>query len=275
MDINILGYGLMAKQIAAVLYLGGHNIFIWNHKPFDEKELSKQVKLINRSLGSDKIGSFNVVNSLEEISDNLTIESIVEGIEAKISVYEKVRQRITKGYFTNSSSYSPAEIGDDVGGLHFFNPITMKFVEIYESEQAPNNEIELLISSLEAFEFSVVRVKPNRGYIGNYILFHEISSALKLIEKYNYEVTTVSRIYDRLYNGRDIFNIIDLIGIDVVYKILQNLKEEDDSIYLPNCLKEALSKNILGKKNKTSLRGIIEKTTSNLSLSQQECIINE
>tara|TARA_B100001250_G_C19704828_1_gene746465 strand:- start:979 stop:1089 length:111 start_codon:yes stop_codon:yes gene_type:complete len=32
MQINILGYGLMAKQIASLLYLGGFHINIWNLK---------------------------------------------------------------------------------------------------------------------------------------------------------------------------------------------------------------------------------------------------
>lgn len=253
----------MAKQIAALLYLCGHNINIWNHTPFDEKEVFKQVKLINRNLGSDKIGCFNVVSSLDELPDSLTIESIVEDIGVKISIYEKVRISNTKGYFTNTSSYSPGEIGCDVGGLHFFNPITLKFVELYEPAQVPKNELALLIESLELLDFSIVRVKGNRGYIANYILFREISSALKLLETYNYNIGDVSNIYAKLYNDHDIFQIIDVIGIDVVYKILQNLKEVDDSVYLPNCLIEALAANVLGKKNKTTLRAIIDRFDHN------------
>ena len=84
-------------------------------------------------------------------------------------------------------------------------------------------------------------------------MFGEISNALKLIEKYDYPVEAILDIYKCLYNGRDIFSIIDLIGIDIVLKILVNMHEEDDAIYVPNCLKAALKENILGKKNKTTM----------------------
>lgn len=256
MQVNILGYGLMAKQIAALLYLGGFKISIWNRSKIDLGEVDRQIRLLKRTIDTTTTGEIISVDKLDDLEDYLTIESVVEDIDVKKGLYDKLKNRITKGYFTNSSSYSPNEIGNNVNGLHFYNPIMLKFVEHYDSKSEPG-AVESILSYLRSLEFEIVPVYNNRGYIGNYILFHEISSALKLIEKLNYSVDSVNAFYKKLYDGRDIFTIVDIIGIDVVRAILVNLKAQDDNLYLPECLRNAMNKNVLGKKNKTSIKQVL------------------
>lgn len=256
MQINILGYGLMAKQIAALFYLGGYKISIWNHKKIEISELDRQIRLLKKFITPTEDGEIIFVNNIEDLGDHLTIESVIEDIDVKRELYKKLKTKITKGYYTNTSSYSPDEIGSGVNSLHFFNPITLKFVEFYESS-ATHEDIATVLSYLKSLEFEVISVKNNRGYIGNFILFHEISSALKLIEQFNYNVSSVNAIYSKLYGGRDIFAIVDIIGIDVVNAIMVNLKAQDESLYLPECLTKAINGNILGKKNKTSIKQIL------------------
>jgi 3-hydroxyacyl-CoA dehydrogenase len=246
----------MAKQIAALLYLGGNDVTIWNHRKVELSEVERQVRLLKKFISPLSEGAIHVVECFEDLEDHLTIESVVENLEIKRSLYDQLRKRITKGYYTNSSSYSPEEIGIGVSGLHFFNPITLKLVELYQADTSCK-AIEEVVSYLTALDFEVVSVNNNRGYIGNYILFHEISSALKLVEIFNYTVDTVNVFYKKLYDGRDIFNIVDIIGIDVVRAIIVNLKEQDASLYLPESLEKALNSNILGKKNKTSIKQVL------------------
>ena len=256
MQINILGYGLMAKQIAALFYLGGYKVSIWNHKKVEPADVEKQIRLLKRSFTATTDGEIVFADALEDLGDHLTIESVIEVIDVKRELYNKLNGTITKGYYTNTSSYSPDEIGSEVNGLHFFNPIALKFVEFYEAGSA-HDDISTVLSYLNSLGFEVVSVKNNRGYIGNFILFHEISSALKLVEKYNYTVESINVFYKKLYDGRDIFAIVDIIGIDVVRAIIVNIKAQDDSLYLPKCLTTAIEHNILGKKNKTSIKQIL------------------
>lgn len=253
MEINVLGYGLMAKQIAALFYLGGYNVAIWNHCPVNETELHKSIKLLNRFMSSDKAGSLTFLSDIEKLNDHFTIESVVEELNTKKNIYQKLKNSITKGYFSNTSSYAPTEIGENVGGFHFYNPITIKMVELYVPPNLVSDEMSETMSYLKSAGYDLITVNSNRGYVGNYILFHEISSVLKLIEKNNYSVEVVNSVYAKLYEGRNIFNIIDIIGIDVVLRILQNLKEEDNGIYIPACLKFSIDNGILGKKNRTSI----------------------
>lgn len=245
----------MGQQISALFYLGGFDVHVWNKSGVNEKSFQRQVKLLRRAIPSVNEGTFTTCSDLSGLSDSITIESVIEDLSIKKEIYE-FRKDNNSPYFTNSSSYSPNEIGGEVNGFHFFNPISLRLVELYVNE-ATKRIIHPLISYLEEIGFTIVDVNDNRGYIGNYILFHEISSALKLIEKFDYEASSINSVYNKLYGGRNIFTIVDIIGVDVVHSILVNLKEHDSSIYIPTSLQLALDKDILGKKNKTSIMDIL------------------
>jgi 3-hydroxyacyl-CoA dehydrogenase len=256
MKVNVLGFGLMAKQISALLSLGGFRVFIWNHQKAEIADLKRQIKIIKRATGLDGNGEVAFVEKLEDLEDNLTIESVIEDLDVKKSLFEKTRNNISNAYCTNSSSLAPGEIGDGVHGLHFFNPIHLGFVEYFEA-LSPSDDLCQLLDFLRDIKHDIISVHDNRGYLGNNVLFNEISAALKMVEKFNYDVNSISSFYNKFYDGRDVFTIIDLIGVDVVKAILVNLKEVDKTIYVPECLSVAISQNVLGKKNKTSIKQVL------------------
>ncbi|RDH81544.1 MAG: hypothetical protein DIZ80_15825 [endosymbiont of Galathealinum brachiosum] len=260
MMINVLGFGLMGKQISALLYLSGCEVNIYSRNDINEKDFLRQVKILKKSLRDTREGKYVLYAELNELPNCTTIESVVEDITIKKEIYEKIRLNNNSLYLTNTSSYSPDEISSEILGMHFFNPISLGLIELSNNnvKQEELGDLSSLVSKFESLGYVVVDVNENRGYIGNYILFHEISSALKLVEKFGYGVEQINQVYSKLYDGRDIFFIIDLIGIDVSYKILSNLKEVDETIYMPKTLKKALERNILGRKNKTTIKSIIE-----------------
>lgn len=257
MKINILGLGTMGRQLASLFYLGGYDIIVWDEYKPEQEGVYREIKLLKKYIKSDLVGTITFVNSIEELGNNLTIESVIEDLEVKKGLFRILKTRISRPYFTNTSSYTPLEIGRGVNGLHFFNPVTLKIIELYLIDDPKNKDIEEILRYLKSLDFQVIEVHGNRGYIANYLLFHEISSVLKLIEVFKYPEESVDKVYKKLYNGRDIFNIIDIIGIDVVYRVMVNLKESYETIYLAKCLKDCIDKNILGKKNKTSIRDIL------------------
>ena len=255
MEVNIIGCGVMASQIAALFYLSGNNVNIWSYQGVDEANLLRTAKLVKRSLAMDsafKEGSINIISNLLEFKNNITIESVVEDLKVKKNIYNTVGNLIDKPFFTNSSSISPIEIGEKVNGLHFFNPISkIKLVELCLNINS-NEEVEGLIAALNSLNFQVANVHNNRGYIANYIIFNEISSLFRLIEIHHYKLEEISKIYNALFN-KNLLQTIDIIGVDVTYKILNNLKEVDSGIYLPKILKNAIDHGVYGKKNNTSI----------------------
>mgnify|MGYP001334033947 CR=1 FL=1 len=259
--INILGSGVMGEQIAALFYLGGYSVCIWDMKEVDEKKIFYQAKLLKRILKEFGEGRLKIVNKLSDLTDCPTIESVAENLDVKKSLIREIKKSIRKPVFSNTSSYIPSEIGEGVNALHFFNPIALKIVEYHLCEDVADNqtdEARHILNFLRDKGYELIHVKENRGYIGNNLVFNIISEYFRLIEQYKYRPEDVDKMYSVLFPGGKVSDLIDMIGIDTVFKILNNLWEENRNLYIPLSLKTALEKNILGKKNKTSVLNIIK-----------------
>ena len=254
-QINIIGFGIMWKQITAILSLLGYEVHVWNHKKPDIAQIDI-IKAKNQAYFGSLNGRIIVHENLEDLPDNLTIEAVIENIQIKRAIYIKLKNQITKGYFTNTSSFSPSEIDCNIGVMHFFNPIKMKFVEYLPSREN-NTYGEVLISELENIGFVIAKVKDNRCFLGNFILFHEFSTFFKLLENYNYSYGEVEKVITKLYGPRDVLKIIDIIGLDITLKIMQNIQESEADFFVPKLLSDAISHDILGYKNKTSIKDFL------------------
>lgn len=251
-EINVLGFGLMGKQIAGLLCLLGYRVNVWNHREKDISLIDKFIEKNEQNFGNKK-GSVCFVSKLLDLPDVITIEALIEDIEIKRKIFFQLNDHLKSGYFTSTSSFSPSEIDSSIGVLHFFNPIRMKLIEFMPSRTI-NVAAMNLVSDLEKLGFTVANVKDNRCFLGNYILFHEFSSFFKLIERYKYSFQDVQRVVFKLYNERDILKIIDIVGIDVTLKIMNNIKEDEHDFYVPKLLKNAADNNVLGYKNNTSIK---------------------
>jgi len=258
MKINIIGSGVMGSQIAALFYLLGYSVIVVTKNNFCEKKIKSYIRIIKKHIDNIQEGKLSIFTDISNIDDACTIEAVSEDIQIKKNIYKEVRNITSKAFITNTSSYGPEEIAYDVVGLHFFNPIYMKLVELYVPDNS--DKMKEIIESLTKDGFEIIHVNGNRGYLGNYLLFNEIGTVLKLVDKYGYESSTIKNIYRNLYPSRDIFAILDLIGLDVAKSIFSNLNEKDPSIYVPKCIDSAVTAGILGKKNKTSILDIIDKS---------------
>ena len=258
MKINIIGMGLMGCQITSLLYLLGFDIAVFSRNEINQKKLDRSIKLLSKllAINPNSYGNLKFCKNFEDLYDACTIESVVEDLKIKKNIYSEVRKITKKPFGTNSSSFNPKEIEDDVVGVHFFNPIQLKLVEVTNTG---NNQFpEIFFNNLKIAGYNIVEVKGNRGYIGNYLLFHELGAALKLVDNYNYNIQDIKNVISVISPNRDIFLILDLIGLDVALSIFKNLHEEDSSIYIPKCIEDALKLGVLGKKNKTSIIDFIE-----------------
>lgn len=264
--VNILGFGVMGRQIAALLQLAGYHVCVWDRSLNDNKisRFKRDFKMIAKAFSLENIDCKDVsfVNNLGCLAGGLTYEVLVEDIGIKRAVLASLPSVIQSGtLLTNTSSYSPLEIHERAIGMHFFNPIySLRFAEISSPVDELSASIKALISKLEklmGIEF--VFAFNNRGYIGNYLLFREIASALKIIDEYHYKTEAIDKVLAHMGRVNSLFDIIDLVGVDVCRKIILNLKEKDNAVYFSPLLDKAISNNIYGKKNKTSIRQILDK----------------
>jgi|GEM_PF-1718174 len=254
MQINILGMGVMGSQIAALVALSGCRVNLWSRRAGAQVTLiNREMRLLRRFLTTvpETAGELAVYEEIEQLPDCLTIETVTEDLDAKKAVIARLRTTHHALLFSNSSSYRPDELGPDVRALHFFNPIShMKLIEYIDPDQ---------LSALQPFRdfvlangFTLVPVHPNRGYIGNFMLFSEISAFFRLLELWHYDEAELKAVCACL-GHRNAFEVVDFIGVDVCLRILENLQEGEAGLYVPELLRRAVRAGILGKKNNTSL----------------------
>jgi len=258
MKINIIGMGVMGYQVASLFHLLGYSVAVYSRSGLDLKKFNRSVRLQKKFISNfnSETKDLKICNNISEIYNACTIETTIEDLSIKNKLHNSIREVTDKPFLTNTSSFEPQEIGNDVIGLHFFNPIHLKLVEIVHYKKQ-DYELDQIITDIQSVGFDVIKVKGNRGYLGNYLLFNEIGTAMKLIELYGYSYDAVKQMYKHLYDERDIFLILDLIGLDVAQKIFKNINEKDPSIYVPRYIDTAVKAGILGKKNKTSILDVL------------------
>jgi 3-hydroxyacyl-CoA dehydrogenase len=260
-SINILGAGTMGSQLIALFSVLGFTVNYWN-KSYSEpliKRIKTQVKFFEKNFQKQENGAINFIQNLDQMSGDITIEALVENVNVKKDVIAKLNFTPSEfPFFTNSSSFLPTEIHPEIQSLHFFNPIySIRLVETTCSDIDQHNKFNIIFSELRNLNFSIAEVKNNRGFVGNYMLFREISNLLYLIEKYHYSIKTIEAVQSSLGQPHSLISIIDHVGVDVTKAILDNLHEEDSSVFVPNILDIAIKKGILGRKNKTTIMSLL------------------
>lgn len=175
------------------------------------------------------------VNNLNDLKGSITIESISEDILLKRKVFDSCPNK--SNYFSNSSSINIKEINESVEALHFFNPVfELKIIETTLTDK--NSDTEYMINKLYENGYSIINTKNIQGYVGNFLLFSEISNYLYVLEKKLISYNDLKILYKNLYNGRSVEMIIKTIGVELCFKIFQNLQKKYKNLYIPNCFKE-------------------------------------
>ena len=218
--INIIGCGLMGSQIASLFSIIGYEVGIWNRTKIDKNNLLRQKKLILKLLKvKDNNGLIQIVDNFENLKDNITIECLSEDIDLKKKFVRKIKEKVNKEIFSNSSSIKTNIIDKKVNLLHFFNPISLKIVEYHKVEKM-SKEADDIFLELKKINFDLIKVSNFTGFAFNKILFAEISNFFLLIEQENIEKNELLKVFKKINSNLNILNTLDLIGIDISLKIL-------------------------------------------------------
>ena len=76
--INILGTGIMGSQIISLFYIMGYKINIFFNKNSNEKQIHKNIKILNRYFNNNSLGILEYYNDINKIENYFTIETISE-----------------------------------------------------------------------------------------------------------------------------------------------------------------------------------------------------
>lgn len=270
--IGVIGTGTMGIGISQVLAQNGYLIFLKSIRGNGSEAIKKLENNLSRLVKKEKINLVtkeNILKNIEVVDNNLEladcdliIESVVENIDIKKSVFKELDKICKEDTIlaTNTSSLSITDIAsstkrpDKVIGIHFFNPATiMKLVELVKGLQTADNTYEKCKELIDNINKTPVKVNEAPGFVVNRILIPMINEAIGI---YADGVASVEDIDLAMKLGANHpmgpLELCDFIGLDICLNIMEEIhsKTSDDK-YRPNpLLKEYVRAGWLGRKTK-------------------------
>src|SRR6476660_5850732 len=215
------------------------------------------------------IGNFE--DDLAKLKDcDLIIEAVVENLDIKRSLFEKVEQHRRPGSIigSNTSGIPISQLAEGRSedfrahflGVHFFNPPRyLHLVEIIRTEWTKPEVSCFLYGFLDQrLGKGVVPAKDRPNFIANRIGTFGSMITIKTMLEDGYSIEEVDKITGQAV-GRPksaTFRTLDLVGLDVGAHVIKNLyqalpeDEERDVFIAPEFLTQMVGRGILGNKTK-------------------------
>ena len=250
--VVVIGSGTMGSGIAAQLCNANVPVTLLDlTTEISEKARERILKsrpplLVDKS----KINNINVGN----INDNFNevgeadwiVEAVVERIDIKHNIYEKIFKERKKGSIVSSNTSSiPIKVlseklsneeKKDFCITHFFNPV--RYMDLLEIVKNENNDLEQ-INSLKNFcekdlGKGTLICNDTPGFLGNRIGVYAMQVAMTEAFKMKLTIEEADAVFGRPMGipKTGVFGLYDLIGIDLMADVLKSfikeLPESDD-----------------------------------------------
>jgi len=245
----VLGAGVMGAQIAAHLTAAGIPVDLYD-LPSDDKARSKiadhgrqnLARLKPAPLARKDLAQFitprNFDDDLEQLGHcDFIIEAIVERMDIKRSLYEKIGPHIHADAFfaSNTSGLSITELAEVVPnalkdrfcGVHFFNP--PRYMHLVELIPHPGTKPEIL-DQLEDFLTrnlgkGVVRARDTANFIANRVGVFTMWSTMHHAQRLGLGFDTVDALTGPAI-GRPksaTFRLADVVGLDTMANVIKTM----------------------------------------------------
>ena len=257
--VVVIGSGTMGSGIAAHLCNASVPVTLLDltteisEKARERIHKSRPPLLIDKS----KINNINVGNindNFDVIKDaDWVVEAVVERIDIKHNIYEKIFKERKKGAIVSSNTSSiPIKVlsekltneeKKDFCITHFFNPVRyMGLLEIVKNENNDLNKINSLkkFCEVELGKGAIV-CNDTPGFLGNRIGVYAMQVAMTEAFKMKLSIEEADAVFGRPMGipKTGVFGLYDLIGIDLMADVLKSfIKELSDKDEFQNVAKE-------------------------------------
>jgi len=285
--VAVLGSGVMGSRIACHFAGIGLQVLLLDIIPkeaIESKKSGERNKIVNDALTTaiksnpspvyhknvvKKILTGNFDDDMKKISDcDWVIEVVVERLDIKKQVYEKVEQFRRPGtLITSNTSGIPIHMlsegrSDDFKkhfcGTHFFNPPRyLRLLEIIPTPDTDPSIIDFLMSYGDLYlGKTTVLCKDTPAFIANRIGVFGIMSLFGLVDKLGLTIDEVDALTGPII-GRPksaTFRTADVVGIDTLVKVAKGVydncptDEARDVFNIPGWLQKMVDNNWLGDK---------------------------
>ena len=244
--VVVIGSGTMGSGIAAQLCNANIPVTLLDLKT----EISKKARdRIHKSrppllLDKSKINNIKVGNILDDFAEvneaDWVVEAVVERIDIKHDIYEKIFKERKKGAIVSSNTSSipikvlsqnlTEEEKKDFCITHFFNPV--RYMDLLEIVKNENNDLEK-INSLKKFcetelGKGAIVCNDTPGFLGNRVGVYAMQIAMTEAFKMKLSVEEADATFGRPMGipKTGIFGLYDLIGIDLMADVLKSFIKE-------------------------------------------------
>jgi len=258
--VAVLGSGLMGSGIAAQLAGCGHEVLMLDILPSDltEKEANNAAarnKVANTALQNalkakpapfydnkfaDRITVGNFEDDFSKIKDvDWIIEVVIERLDIKKQIYEKVEKYRTKGTLVSSNTSGipihlmaegrSEDFRRNFCGTHFFNPVRyMRLLEVIPTnDTAPEVTDFFMHYGDVVLGKQTVLCKDTPGFIGNRIGVYAMSKIYQLTYELGLGIDTADALTGPAIGrpNTGTFRLGDLVGLDTAYHVVNGLRE--------------------------------------------------
>jgi len=244
--VVVIGSGTMGSGIAAQLCNANIPVTLLDltteisEKALERIQKSRPPLLIDKSkINNINVGNindnFNLVNEADWI-----VEAVVERIDIKHQIYEKIFKERKAGSIVSSNTSSipisilseklSTEDKKDFCITHFFNPV--RYMDLLEIVKSENNDLSK-INSLKKFceedlgKGSIV-CNDTPGFLGNRIGVYAMQVAMTEAFRMKLSIEEADAIFGRPMGipKTGVFGLYDLIGIDLMADVLKSFIKE-------------------------------------------------
>lgn len=285
--VAVLGSGIMGSRIACHFANIGLNVLLLDIVPnefLESKKASERNKIVNDSLANtlksnpspiydkafvSRITTGNFEDNLKEIAScDWIIEAVIENLEIKKSLFERVETFRKKGTLISSNTSGiPIEAmiqgrSEDFQkhfcGTHFFNPPRyLKLFEIIPSTKTDSSIVEFFTYYADVYLGKVpVLCKDTPAFIANRIGVFSILSVFHLMKEMDLKIEDVDALTGTL-SGKPksaSFRTSDVVGLDTLVKVAQGIEqfcpqdEAKDMFKIPDFVAYLYENKFLGDK---------------------------
>lgn len=269
--VGIVGTGLMGTGIAEVVAKAGFPTVVVKATAGAPDEAVRRIeRSLAKSVEKGKLTAEDRDATLARLrfttdrsalaSADLVIESIVEDLDAKVSLFRALRDIVspTAILASNTSTLRIRDLAlaagttDRTVGLHFFSPAPiMKLVELAYLETTPVEVIDRAATFLHRIGKTAVPVVDSTGFIVNRLLVPLLTGAIAAYEQGLARPESIDTAM-KLGCGHPMgpLALSDLIGLDIVYAMSKLLYADfrDARYKPPSILRRLVQQGHLGKK---------------------------
>ena len=294
--VTVLGSGIMGSGIAAHFANIGVEVLLLDIVPFEltetetKKGLTKEDKAVRNRIAAESLAKLvkaspallykkefasrisvgNFDDDLHKIKNtDWIIEVVVERLDIKKSVYEKIEQFRKPGTLVSSNTsgipihHLTEGRSDDFkkyfAGTHFFNPV--RYLPLLEIIPTPDTDPEIVKFYMEYGEKflgkTMVQAKDTPAFVANRIGVFSMMNLLHNVKAIGLNVTEVDKLTGPVI-GRPksaTFRTADVVGLDTLVHVangVHNAGVEDEqfkgTFVLPDFINMMLDKKWLGSK---------------------------